>query len=180
MDIANIQHWGDFRTLKYGQINTLNKEIASIEYQMRMIKDKELEEKDVIALRKYRDELVKNDGVSFTPLKLHKLFHVTASYDIGLYCYKLNIKGLDNPKSRYDDKFPTENIVIDEIPKPTTELERKLYPQIKKFLEPHMPIKFRLDGMYLDDYVLVTENKDLCIDYDSISKDYYIFVHYLM
>lgn len=173
------------------QISTLcerKRELQSlIAKKQHAIKEKQ-EEQELVKMRNYLME----NHVFFGSFNLQVLSHTIESYDIGFYIYQLDTFGLDVESIREQygrtsdyvtysgSDFNIHDICIKHVPLPRNSIEEKLYPHVKAYLEPHLPIKFTLEDKYGDDYFTLKPKCDVNIRFNtSYTSGTYLGVYYL-
>lgn len=180
------------------ELRSLNKQISELcererEIRLRIAKKQraikeEQEEQELVKMRNY---LIENH-VFFGSVNIQILSHAMESYDIGFYIYQLDTFGLDVESIReqhgrtFDyvtypiSNFNIHDICIKHVPLPRNSIEERLYPYVKAYLEPHLPIKFTLEDKYVDDYYTLKPNCDVNIRFNtSYTSGTYLGVYYL-
>jgi len=172
------------------EIETLQKKIKSIQNDMQKDKDELNVVQDTQQLLKMRDYLLKYE-VCFEMLSLQKLHYVTTAYNIGLYTYKLYSFEFNNNNNfelvkqtgykTCENKVNISNIYIENVPLPTNDIEKRLYPHVVKYLQPFLPIKFEWYTELLDEgygYRLRPQNKAPI--YVDLQRGASLSVHYFI
>jgi len=125
--------------------------------------------------------------VFFGSFNLQVLSHAKSAYDIGFYIYQLDTFGLDVESIREQygqtsdyvtysgSDFNINNICIKHVPLPRNSIEERLYPHVKAYLEPHLPIKFTLVDKYGDDYCRLKPKCDVNIKFNTSIYKWNIF-----
>lgn len=179
----------------------LEQQRAELDQQLMQIKSKrsiveselqqliEIEEKnaDLKQLNNIYDYLAKHVAY-FDGLRMKRLNHAVHAWGIECYRYNLGMAGLDMSSATqcshmYHKKLgkmmDVSNMCLESVPLPKNDVEKKLYPHVVAYLQPHLPIAFECYiGLHDEDCYSVRPKKSAPIHF-NLADGAYLYMYHL-